>query len=270
MNAWRRQVGERILTRSLFAAAREQGLSALMGRLEASAGDLAAHYTSFSIDSSYLKAKVLAQHAFQVDLAGRVFSGDVKSVVDVGDSSGLHTKYLQSEYPSCGAEFLSVNLDDEAVERVRRKGLQAERIRAEELSKTGRKADVMLLFETLEHLTDPFRFLHALSSNGCCGQLVLTVPFVRRSRLGLHHIRAGIRRPVSAERLHFLELCPEDWRLLFRQSGWTVERERTYLQYPRHSVLRLTRWIWARWDFEGFYGAVLKPDDSWSSLYSDW
>ena len=103
-----------------------------------------------------------------------------------------------------------------------------------------------------------------------CKKLILTVPYGRKSRLGLHHLREGLRKPVSAESVHLLELCPEDMRLLFAHTGRRVARERIYLQYPRRSPLALTRPLWARWDFEDFYGAVLEPDDAWSSLYGSW
>jgi hypothetical protein len=131
-------------------------------------------------------------------------------------------------------------------------------------------ADVFLLFETLEHLPDPFNFLHDLAEKSSCKALVLTVPYVRRSRLGLHHIRQDIRAKVGAERVHLLELSPEDLRLLFAHTGWRVRTERIYLQYPRFGPLRATKAAWRRYDFEGFYGAVLERDDRWSGLYESW
>ena len=75
---------------------------------------------------------------------------------------------------------------------------------------------------------------------------------------------------IQAKGLEALELCPEDLRLLFDHTGWRVARERIYMQYPRRPPLALTRPLWARWDFEGFYGAVLEPDETWSSLYGSW
>lgn len=53
-------------------------------------------------------------------------------------------------------------------------------------------------------------------------------------------------------------------------SGWAVESERIYRQYPPRSALRATRAIWHDWDFKGFYGLVLRRDDTWSALYSGW
>jgi len=260
---------ENLLTRSLRAAAAEQGLAALVERL-AAVGDVGEQYTTMKMDSAYLRLKVLTQHAFQVALAGPALPQGSGVVVDIGDSSGAHTQYLRALHPDCKAEFLSVNLDESAVAKIKAKGLKAMLARAEDVLKLGVTAEVFLLFETLEHLADPFNFLHALASKSLCRRLVLSVPYVRRSRLGLHHIRQGLRQKMTAERVHLLELCPEDLRLLFAHTGWRVETERIYLQYPARSALRATRALWAGHDFEGFYGAVLSRDDSWSSLYADW
>lgn len=262
---------EKLLTRSLKAAAAEQGLLELASQLRCLAGkDLAGQYSTMSIDSEYLLTKVSCQQAFQIRLASPALRDGPGTIADIGDSSGAHTRYLQAFNPDCKADFLSVNLDPQAIAKIRVKGLKALQARAEELGAHGVDADVFLLFETLEHLPDPFGFLHNLSSKTRCRRLVLTVPYVRRSRLGLHHIREGLREPRTAERVHLLELCPEDLRLLFAHTGWKVQQETIYRQYPRYSPLRATRSLWARWDFEGFYGAVLSRDDTWSSLYGSW
>lgn len=267
---WLRARKESLLLRSLRAASREQGLAELVRRLEPLSGDLDRQYTDHRIQSEYLRAKVLAQHAFQIDLVLRELDPAPAAVADLGDSAGTHIGYLKALRPDLKTRFVSLNLDPEAVARIKAKGLEAVQGRAEDTAALGIDADVFLLFETLEHLPDPFDFLHRLAIKTRCRKLILTVPYVRRSRLGLHHLRAGLKKPVSAETVHLLELCPEDLRLLFRHTGWKVARERVYRQYPRLSPLAATRPLWARWDFEGFYGACLERDDAWSSLYQSW
>lgn len=264
-----RKAKESLFLRSLTAAGREQGLDATAARLEA-LGGVEDQYTTHRLDSAYLRRKVLLQNAFQLDFASPDLPAADGLVVDIGDSSGRHIQALKALNPGCRARFMSVNLDPVAVEKVRAKGLDAVAARAEDLAARGLEAEVFLLFETLEHMPDPFGFLHDLSTKSNCRRLVLTVPWVRRSRLGLHHIRQGLRRPVGPEQVHLLELCPEDLRLLFAFSGWKVERERVYRQYPRFSPLAATRPAWRRLDFEGFYGASLSRDASWSSLYTGW
>lgn len=265
-----RKTKEALFLQSLKAAGREQGLAPVVERLVALGAAPEEQYTTHRIDTDYLRLKVLQQQAFQLSFAGPELPADDGLVVDIGDSSGAHIQHLKALYPDCRARFLSVNLDPVAVRKIEAKGLQAMLGRAEDLASQGVRADTFLLFETLEHMPDPFDFLHDLAEKSSCRRLVLTVPYVRKSRLGLHHIRAGLRKRVCAENVHLLELCPADLRLLFQHTGWKVERERIYWQYPRRSLLRPVQAAWAKWDFEGFYGAALSRDDSWSSLYESW
>ena len=264
-----RRAKEGLLLRSLEAAGREQGLDGLVGTLDA-LGGVEEQYTTHKIEGAYLRRKVLQQNAFQVAFTLPELPKGDGLVVDIGDSSGRHIQALKAVAPECRARFLSANLDPAAVAKIRAKGLQAEQCRAEDLAAKGLEAEVFLLFETLEHMPNPFQFLHDLASKSRCRRLVLTVPFVRQSRLGLHHIRADLRDKVGAEKVHLLELCPEDLHLLFKHTGWKVEREQTYLQYPRRSPLGATKAAWRKYDFEGFYAASLSRDDTWSSLYEDW
>lgn len=269
LKSFLRRAKEELFLRSLKAAGREQGLTSMADRL-AELGGVEEQYTANKIDSDYLRCKVLMQNAFQVAFAAPDLPQSDGLVVDIGDSSGRHVQALKALKPTCRARFLSVNLDPAAVEKIKAKGLDAVEARAEDLAARGLEAEVFLLFETLEHCHNPFGFLHDLASKSRCRRLILTVPWVRRSRLGLQQIREDLRLPMNAEGVHILELCPEDLRLLFAFTGWRVERERIYRQYPLFSPLRMSRCAWRRYDFEGFYGAALSRDDSWSSLYGSW
>jgi len=260
---------EAVLTHSLRAALREQELDGLAAELERAVPDIRKQYSGFEVDSEYLRLKVRGQHAFQVWLARKGVEGIDGDVVDIGDSAGTHVAYLKALAPG-PRRYLSVNLDKAAVARIRAKGLDAVEGRAENLAAAGVQADVALCFETLEHVPNPFAFLHDLYAGTRCRRLVVTVPYVRRTRLGLHHIRAGLKKPVSAEGTHLHEFSPEDLRLLFLHCGWRPATERIYLQYPKLSPLRALAPLWRRRDFEGFYGAVLERDGSWSDLYGDW
>lgn len=264
---------ERMRMRSILAAVREQGLVPLYERLSKLVPDITEQYSTFVLGSDYLRTKVRAQHAFQISMVEKAFDrleivpGEGVTLVDIGDSSGTHLQYLRGLYPAIRS--LSVNLDAEAVEKIREKGMEAVHARAEELDAYSIRADLFLSFEMLEHLSDPIRFLHDLAQAECRG-FVLTVPYMAKSRVGLHHLRRGQRREVFAENTHIFELSPEDWRLIFQHSGWKILYERIYLQYPRTGVWRVAKPLWRRTDFEGFYGAILVRDHSWSRLYRDW
>ena len=271
-----RTFSESLARDSLRKAIDEQGLKGLYGRLEKLVPDLRDQYTNFRLDSPYLSTKVRAQHAFQISLVEKVLGlSEIKDralkIVDVGDSAGTHTQYIKGIFGPERIEALSVNLDREAVKKIREKGLEALCERAEDLSsKHSFDADIFLSFELLEHLMDPFSFLRGLSLKGKAEFLIITVPYLKSSRVGLHQIRNADRRPMNAETTHILELSPQDWQLIFRFSGWLPVFERVYSQYPKRHWLRVAKAYWREFDFEGFYGVVLKKDRSWCDLYKDW
>ncbi len=258
-----------MLEQSLFQGLKEQKLMQLKERLEVITPDITDQYTNFKVDNQYLNVKVRGVHAFQISLVDRVI-GEFSNptIVDIGDSSGTHLQYIKGLYKQCRG--LSVNLDPMAVEKIKAKGLEAILAHAENLSTYNINTDIFLCFETFEHLMNPSQFLHELSSKTSARYLIITVPYVRYSRVGLHHIRNHRTNPVSAEVTHIFELCPEDLKLLALHSGWSVVYDQAYLQYPRLHPLRITQPLWERLDFEGFYGIILKRDDTWSKRYTDW
>lgn len=261
-----------LLTKSLEKSAEEQGLSKLIKRLEAIVPDISKQYSVFELNAPYLLTNVRTLHAFQISLVESIMSEFEKLViVDIGDSSGTHLKYIMGLCANKGnIKCFSVNLDTKAVEKIRAMGLEAVNARAEDLHEYNIDVDLFLCFETLEHLMNPCYFLHELASKTNAKYLIVTVPYLRKSRIGLHHIRTGRGQGVCAENTHIFELNPEDWKLIIRHSGWNIKKEQVYLQYPRKSFFRLTEPIWRKYDFEGFYGLILQRDDTWSAKYSDW
>lgn len=278
-----KQVGPAVIDRvraaSITAALREQELDKVAMRLEELVPSVAEQYTDYAIDTRYLTASVRGLHAFQVQLARRAVElvsqpGDALTLVDIGDSAGTHLRYLRALIPDRELRTIGVNLDAEAVEKIRRNGVEAIESRAEDLLEHGIEADIFMSFETVEHLMSPIQVMRDLAEGSRCRAFVVTVPYVEHSRVGLYHIRREAHERVSPETTHIFELAPEDWKLLFRHSGWEIVEDETYLQYPRRGPLRLTKPLWSQTAkygaHEGFWGAVLRRDASWSQLYTGW
>jgi len=265
-----------LATRSIRAAVAEQGLGDLYSKLEKIIPDLSGQFSDFVVDTDYLRTKVRAQHAFQVFMIEQAL-GLVRAekkgkinVVDIGDSSGAHLLYMKGLFEK-EVETLSVNIDPKAVERIKSKGLNAVCMRAENLGKTGfpQKPDLLMSFEMLEHLHDPAGFLKAMSEIGC-PYFLITIPYLARSRVGLHEVRAEVTGPHTPEATHIFELSPPDWKLLFKHSGWETVYEHLYLQYPKWHPLRAYAYPFKQFDFEGFYGVVLKANPTWKDRYTGW
>lgn len=266
--------------KSLEASAKEQGLGELITRLRTIIPDLRDQYTDSFDDTEYNRyweKKMRHLHAWQIDCVAEALKkieGQNLVMADIGDSSGNHGIYLKEIFAADKiSNIISVNLDPVAVEKIKNKGGEAILSRAEELDLHGIKADLFLSFETIEHLTDPVRFLHELAIKGSSEYLFLSVPYRKSSRFGGFHMRqetATMPENMTAEEVHIFEFSPEDWILLAKFAGFNPIFSRTYLQYPKYSPLRLTAPLWRKLDFEGFFGVLLKRDLGLANRYSDW
>jgi len=267
--------------KSIEKAVHEQGFSQLVYKLGEIVPDILHQYSTFKVDTLYLTKKVRGEHAFQISLVQEAINilkrstKDALTIADIGDSAGTHIQYIKALFNQ-NIRSISINLDPEAVNKIRKKGLEAICTRAEEIGeKYNITADIFLCFETLEHLMNPAEFLYKLSKTNC-DLLLITVPYLKKSRIGLHQIRnlnkqsLSRKKIMSAENTHIFELSPEDLQLLFKFAGWSIAFERIYLQYPRKHWLRISKNYWRMFDFEGFYGVILKKDSTWSKLYTDW
>ena len=275
----------KILDYSLNSASKEQGLNKIKIELEQIIPDLSQQYTSFNVKGVYIMNKLRSLHAFQVMLAQEAISllnankRDNLTIVDIGDSSGTHLSYLNSIVDG-NIRAISVNLDPVAVEKIKNKGFEAIESRAELLHEHPDfegSADIFLSYEMVEHLLDPASFLHNMATKSRCDYFVITIPYLNRSRIGLHHIRQidkgiALDREVNAETTHIFELSPDDWDLIFRFTGWKIVKGVRYTQYPKNklNLFSLLRYVWRKLDFDGFYGVILEKDDSISKKYQDW
>lgn len=261
-----------LLKKSLVQAQKEQGIDSLAQKLKQIVPDITEQYSCFKVEGAYLETKVRAQHAFQISLVNKIINEfNNPTLVDIGDSSGTHLQYLTGLYQKNKTlRCLSVNLDVEAVKKIQSKGFEAVHARAENLEQYNINADIFLCFETLEHLMDPAHFLYELSEKTKASYLIITVPYVSQSRVGLYHLRNQRAENVYAENTHIFEFCPTDLKLLAQHTGWKVSDEQIYLQYPKYNIMRVTKPLWKKYDFEGFYGLILKRDNTWSKRYLDW
>jgi len=157
---------------------------------------------------------------------------------------------------------------------LRSKGIEAIEARAELLHKHPEFdgcADIFLSYQMLEHLFDPIGFLHKMAIESECVFFVITVPYVKQSRVGLDLVRyPDNKRVYNAETTHIFELSPSDWDLVFKFSGWSIVDSAIYTQYPNRTPVTLLRYLWRKYDYDGFYGVILEKDESISKQYQSW
>lgn len=267
---------ERIGYWSISSALQENRMLGLTKKLREVEPDIAKQYSkAVERYNEYHELKLRGMHAFQYSLIEKAVESlpnlDL-TVVDIGDSAGTHMRYLQ-ELNKTGRSIdtISVNLDPRAIEKIRARGMKAILSRAEELDIGGKKIDLCVSFETVEHLHNPSIFFRRMAKKSQCDKLVVTVPYRKKSRVGLYHTRLP-RGIAYAEEEHIFELSPEDWSLLMLHSGWRVVYSGIYYQYPRKLpiISFLLKLYWRVSDFEGFWGVILEKDMLISDNYQDW
>ena len=265
---------------SLRAAMAEQGLSELAERLRVLIPDLSEQYTS-RLDpveyARYWETKMRGLHAFQLqfmlDAVAKVGKPGL-NIADLGDSSGNHGIYLRGLAPEGAVgRYVSVNLDPVAVEKVKAKGGEAVLCPVEELDVAAFVPDLVVSFETFEHLTNPLMLFHTLATRCPARYMLITVPYRRQSRFGGTLMRmplATMPGELTPEAVHIYEFSPADWSLMARFGGFKTIAERIYVQYPRRSPLAITAPLWRRLDHEGFVGLLLERDLTLAERYTGW
>jgi len=275
-----KELHQKIAHWSILKAQKQQGLSKLVNTLREIVPDISAQESRGNPNyNAYWELKRRTQQAFQCSLMLKALE-DISSekilIADIGDSAGTHMIYLKElTRGNFDIETVSLNIDPRAIKKIRARGLKAVLKRAEDIEAEdigGGSIDLFTSFQMLEHLHNPAIFFRRIAKKSSCKKALITVPYLKQSRVGLYHVRSLSQDFVFAEDEHIFELSPEDWTLLLLHSGWRVIFSKTYYQYPtKWSVMSsFLRWFWKTSDFEGFWGAILEKDQTFSDLYRDW
>lgn len=272
-----KKVFERLCKASISLSLKQEGLDKLVGQLRVIVPDISSQEEIYKSSlNDYLELKIRGLQAFQCKMMlkaiGEIPSASI-TVVDIGDSAGTHMLYLKELLKNeRQLETISVNLDPRAINKIKARGLKAILCRAEELDLPDKHIDMFTSFEMVEHLHNPSIFFRRLAKRSSCKKMLITVPYLKQSRVGLHNIRHNSKKEVFAEDEHIFELSPSDWELLLLHSGWKVVYSNVYYQYPKKIPLLNTMFacFWRKFDYEGFWGAIIEKDISFSDCYKDW
>ena len=273
---------QKICYYSIWMALKEQKLLKWIVKLRTIVPDISEQESRQKFGhEKFWELKRRGLHSFQCGFMLRALDGLKKKdilVVDIGDSAGTHMSYLKEiAKDTWNVDTVSVNLDHRAIKKIRDRKLKAvlkraEEIESEDLGGKDRDVDLFTSFEMVEHLHNPVIFFKRLAYKRSCNRILLTVPYIKKSRVGLHHIRKHLKEIVYAEDEHIFELNPQDWELIFKHSGWKVVFDKIYYQYPKKIPIlsQILCLFWRKFDYEGFWGVLLLKDKTYSDLYMDW
>lgn len=188
---------------------------------------------------------------------------------DIGDSDGSVRLLLSNIFSKNQLVSTGINLQQHAVDKMKSIGLDAICADAQKLAEQGINYDIVSVFETLEHLSDPIGFLIGLN-NVVNNRLIISVPYIRKSRVRLSYIKGKWPKNKTAtiENTHIFEFSPKDWEKIFLHTGWKIEKQDRLLNYHPKSVSRiLLQTYWNYVSYDSFWFVTLVKDDHYSSKY---
>lgn len=235
--------------------------------------DFGQHY-SIPVDNKEVEQRIRLLVAAETVFVRKAIENVIEangrcSYADVGDSDGSVRLLLNKYSYGDKLSHVGINLQKNAVEKIRSKGLDAICADALSLGDQGASYDIVSAFETLEHLSDPIGFLQDIRKV-TNNRLILSVPFIRKSRLGLAYTsnKWPKDKAPSIENTHIFELSSLDWKKIFLHSGWKVENEWKLIMFPLNRLSRLIlQPFWRFVSFEGFWFVSLYKDSEFSSQY---
>ncbi|HUK37608.1 MAG TPA: class I SAM-dependent methyltransferase [Methanomicrobiales archaeon] len=173
------------------------------------------HYGDLDLDDPGLQNVARSFTLDRIRFIREVFPGGVSgTVVDLGDTNGIFLRSL-------GKKGIGVNLSGPAVRSLRARGLETLQADIGSLPFRDDSVDVVLLFETLEHVPDPIRVLREIG-RVTKRSLVLSIPLVGRT--AIHGERYDPGRPAAQH--HIFEFSVPDFREIVTHTPFEIERDR--------------------------------------------
>lgn len=154
-----------------------------------------------ALEHGHFRQSIRYFHAWRIDQLRRRLGDALATVsmLDVGDTDGLMLKHL-------GKPGLGFNLSPVAIENIRSNGIEAELGDGERMPFDDGAFDVVLCFETLEHVPNPEQLLEELARvTARDGRVFISIPWVPRTFI---HARDR-SQPVGHQ--HIIELCRDDF-----------------------------------------------------------
>jgi len=158
------------------------------------------------------------------------------SVADLGDSNGIFIRLM-------GKTGISVNISDQTVKCLKNKKLDVVRANIEFLPFKNNSIDLVLLFETLEHVPNPVLLLWEIERVSK-KSLILSIPYVKETHINRYNYTDN--RPLY--QYHIFEFNTKDFKNVIKLTKFSVGKEKiSTVLNPRVSIFHFI--IFTLWDF---------------------
>lgn len=170
-----------------------------------------------------------------------VATGNYQVAVEIGATSDMFLRHVKAE------RKIGINVLDSCIEQLNRQGIEGIKTDGQHIPLADREADLVICFETLEHVRNPLSFLTELGRIAK-RQVLLSIPWVAKTNIrdamlgyeGEHHI------------FEFSEL---DFRKILGYTDFKVSEYRKLINYgPRYGPF--TNWCLRKYVYPSYFPAI--------------
>lgn len=150
-----------------------------------------------------------------------------QTAIEVGAASDLFLRTVAAEHK------IGVNVIPVCVENLQRQGIEGRLSVGPLIPASDGEADLLICFQTLEHVTDPIGFLRELARIlKADGTLVLSIPFVFRTQIRQRFYGQAADRISQPEgEFHVFEFTPSDFSRILSHTPFTQLHRQILVNY---------------------------------------
>ena len=171
------------------------------------------HYGWTEVTNKFFWDIFCIQQTNLINFVKSVATEDYQVAVEIGAASDMFLKHVKAE------RKIGINVLDVCIEQLNRQGITGMKTDGQRMPLADDEADLVICFETLEHVQNPLLFLTELSRIAK-KQLLLSIPWVIRTNIRPKwHGRADPGEQPDSE-FHIFEFDETDFRKILRYTNF--------------------------------------------------
>jgi SAM-dependent methyltransferase len=206
------------------------------------------HYAWTEVTGQFTWDMFCIQETNLINFVRTFATGDYEAVVEIGATSDMFLKHIKAR------QKIGINVLDACVEQLNRQGITGLKTDGQKIPIEDNEADLVICFETLEHVHNPISFLAELS-RVTRNKLLLSIPWVVNTniRAKWHGLTDPNGQPDSE--FHIFEFNEEDFRKVLSHTDFKVSEYQKLINYTaRYDPF--TNWCLRRYLYLGSFPAI--------------
>lgn len=206
------------------------------------------HYGWTSVNKQFAWDMFCIQQTNLINFVKTFATDDYEVAVEIGATSDMFLKHVKAK------KKIGINVLDVCVEQLNKQGITGLKTDGQRIPLAGNEADLVICFETLEHVPNPIPFLNELGRIAR-NKLLLSIPWVAKThiRARWHGMADPDRQPDSE--FHVFEFDEDDFKKILSYTDFKVSTYQKLINYEAKYDI-LTNWCLRKYLYLGYFPAI--------------